>query len=336
MSSKALDKTLTALHLPTLSGKQLALVQPDGKVIGRMGADGNINYFATGFTAGGLPSVPTPLHSSVLWPGCIVHPDGTILGPDGKIIGKMNADGTSWSGGDPGARREAAPLGESGRRRRRVQAHKPEGWTAPPTDRTAHLEPWSRNAMPMPPPPQGTPPQGTAPPPQGTEGEGTLAGAAEQVVADHDAETAAAALRQRELRKEDDVYAAAATSLPAGGYYEGDEDAPAVVRPIALSPTKPAAALPVAAAMLGGLAVAAAMPGGLPGEKAENEDYEYYEVDGPEEETKGGGYAGEGAASLQVPKAAPAGLPPALPPALPSTLPGASAAAPTAEEDPYE
>jgi hypothetical protein len=174
MSSKALDKTLTALHLPTLSGTQLALVQPDGtvlgpdgKVIGRMGADGNIKYFSTGFTAGGLPSVPTPLHSSVLGPGCIVHPDGTILGPDGKTIGKMNADGTSWSGGDPGARREAAPIGESGRRRRRVQPRKPEGWTAPPTDRTAHLEPWSRNALPMPPPPQGTPP-----PQQGTEGGG--------------------------------------------------------------------------------------------------------------------------------------------------------------------
>jgi len=88
MSSKALDKTLTALHLPPLSGSQLGLVQPDGtvlgpngKVIGRMGADGKIEYFSTGFTAGGLPSVPTALHSSVLGPGCIVQPDGTISAP---------------------------------------------------------------------------------------------------------------------------------------------------------------------------------------------------------------------------------------------------------------
>ena len=122
MSSKALDKTLTALHLPPLGGSQLALVQPDGtvlgpdgKVIGRMGADGNIEYYATGFTARGLPSVPTPLHSSVLGPGCTVHPDGTIVGPEGTVLGRMNADGTSWSGGDPGGRREAAPLGQSGR-----------------------------------------------------------------------------------------------------------------------------------------------------------------------------------------------------------------------------
>ena len=65
--------------------------------------------------------MPTPLHSSVLGPGCTVHPDGTIVGPEGTVLGRMNADGTSWSGGDPGGRREAAPLGQSGRRRRRVQ-----------------------------------------------------------------------------------------------------------------------------------------------------------------------------------------------------------------------
>jgi hypothetical protein len=310
MSSKALDKTLTALHLPPLSGSQLALVQPDGtvlgpdgKVIGRMGADGNIEYFSTGFMAGGLPSVPTPLHSSVLGPGCIVHPDGAIIGPDGRIVGKMNADGTSWSGGDPGARREAAPIGESGRRRRRVQPRTPEGWTAPATDRI----PNPKNALPMPPPPQGTPP------PLG----GTLAEAAQQVVADHDAETAAAALRQRELRKEDDIYAAAAASLPAGGgYYEEEEEAPPVLKPIALSPTKPATALPVA-------------PRGLPGDTPENEDYEYYEGD-LEDEAEGGGYAGDGAAPLQVPNAPPEGLAP--------NLPGASAAAPPVEveEDQYE
>ena len=34
MSSKALDKTLTAMNLPPLGGSQLALVQPDGTVLG--------------------------------------------------------------------------------------------------------------------------------------------------------------------------------------------------------------------------------------------------------------------------------------------------------------
>ena len=341
MSSKALDKTLTALHLPPLSGSQLALVQPDGivlgpdgKVIGRMGADGNIEYYATGFNPRGLPSVPTPLHSSVLGPGCTVHPDGAIVGPEGTVLGRMNADGTSWSGGDPGGRREAAPLGTSGRRRRRVQPREPEGWRAPTTDRTAHLEPWSKNALPMPPPPEGTPPPAPPPapppPPQGAgeeAGEGpTPAEAASPLVDERDAETAPAAQGEAAPREKSDIYAAAAAALPAGGYYGDEEEAPALTKPTALSPTTPAAAP----------AAVDAAPAGLLGEKPEKEEYEYY--DDGEEAAEGGGYAGDGAAPLPAPETggAPKAPPDRVPATVPATVPGPNAAAPAVEEEQYE